>query len=96
MNKYVILKTESQKDGTNYSVMTERKANEIIKINHEWRDEFEIISDVTQSIKFVLSDISNQRELLISFLEYLRIRDIANTKEDNVEVRVDLFIKRNL
>lgn len=96
MNKYVILKTESQKDGTNYSVMTERKANEIIKINHEWRDEFEIISDVTQSIKFVLSDISNQRELLISFLEYLRIRGIANTKEDNVEVRVDLFIKRNL
>lgn len=96
MNKYVILKTESQKDGTNYSVMTEKKANEIIKINHEWRDKFEIISDVTQSIKFILSDVSNQRELLISFLEYLRIRDIANTKEDNVEVRVDLFIKRNL
>ncbi|TXD46475.1 MULTISPECIES: hypothetical protein [unclassified Polaribacter] len=43
-----------------------------------------------------LNIVSNRRELLISFLKYLRIRDIANTKKENIGVRVDLFLKRNL
>lgn len=58
MDKYVILKTESQKDGTNFSVMTEKKAKEMIDRNYKWKDQFEIVADVTQSIKFILSSVS--------------------------------------
>lgn len=36
-----------------------------------------------------------RRELLISFGEYLKERDIITTKKENIPVRVDLFLKRN-
>ena len=33
-------------------------------------------------------------ELLTSFAEYLKERDILTTKKENIPVRVDLFLKR--
>ena len=33
-------------------------------------------------------------ELLTSFAEYLKERDILTTKRENIPVRVDLFLKR--
>ena len=56
---------------------------------------YEVVLDAINEA-LTLTSVSQQRELLISFLEYLRIRGIANTNEENVESRVNLFIKRNL
>lgn len=60
-------------------------------MNEEWKAE-SIKKAVAQA--FALGVVSQQRELLTSFAEYLKERDILTTNKENIPVRVDLFLKR--
>lgn len=53
--KYVILRTDSQKDGESFSVVTEKKAESIIE--HKGNADAEIMGDVSMDIKSITSDI---------------------------------------
>lgn len=46
--------------------------------------------------KLNIFSVSKQRELLISFSNYLKVRSILNVVQENIPIRVDLFLKRNL
>jgi len=45
--------------------------------------------------KLTLTDVSQQRELLISFAEYLKDRALINVTKENLPIRVDLYLKRD-
>jgi len=53
----------------------------------------EFIRDEKEAINFIRCCKSDS-ELLTSFAEYLKERDILTTKKENIPVRVDLFLKR--
>jgi hypothetical protein len=42
-----------------------------------------------------MPDVNQQRELLISFAEYLKERSLINVKKENLPIRVDLYLKRD-
>tara|TARA_B110000483_G_C17950260_1_gene447993 strand:- start:454 stop:666 length:213 start_codon:yes stop_codon:yes gene_type:complete len=44
---------------------------------------------------FDLFVVSHQRELLISFAEYLKDRKLINVRKENLTIRVDLYLKRD-
>jgi hypothetical protein len=47
------------------------------------------------SKQLIIADVSHQRELLISFAEYLKERNLINVRKENLAIRIDLFLKRN-
>lgn len=59
-----------------------------------WESEAEdTVDDYLKAINYTHCCKSDS-ELLTSFAEYLKERDILTTKKENIPVRVDLFLKR--
>lgn len=66
VEEMVLLRTESQKDGEHYSVMTRKEAEKMIQRNYEWRGQFKIICDVTKAMTEYSSILSKEKDRIIN------------------------------
>ena len=55
MLRYVIMRTESQKDGVHYSIMEKEDAEQSIAFNARWADQFKIVKEVTSDIMDIIN-----------------------------------------
>jgi hypothetical protein len=61
-------------------------------------DEMYLIDEIVQlkiGQTLPIDNVSNRRELLISFAEYLKERSLINVRKENLGIRIDLYLKRN-
>lgn len=75
---------------------------DILNTNTEWLSDNDVVlkSDFNKVADAIvklcnLHVVSKRSELLISFSEYLHKRDLLRVVNDNIPIRVKLFLKRN-